>query len=148
MGYTSYCSTSRDIRASLEGYTTKSINELFVQQKEHKVHESMNSKNITIRECNDSEAHPNTVPIILALDVTGSMGSIPHSLIKEGLPKLMSKMIQNGVADASLMFVGVGDHEYDQYPFQAGESFLKASYFLFEDSSIQHHYDSFKSFLF
>ena len=30
--------------------------------------------NAVMRECRDSEEHPNTIPVILALDVTGSMG--------------------------------------------------------------------------
>lgn len=38
-----------------------------------------------IRECRDSEEHPESLPIIIALDVTGSMGMVPHSLITGGL---------------------------------------------------------------
>ena len=36
---------------------------------------ALNPYNV-IRECCDTEEHPNTIPVILALDVTGSMGSI------------------------------------------------------------------------
>lgn len=42
---------------------------------------------VGVRECRDSEEHPETTPIIIALDVTGSMGRIPHDLVKNQLPK-------------------------------------------------------------
>lgn len=121
MGYTSYCCDTRSLRASSMGYATKSVDQIFTQQKERKSHPEMDSKNIKIRECRDSEAHPNTVPIILALDVTGSMGHIPHDLIKTGLPTLMGDLIQKGCKDASLCFLAIGDHECDYYPLQAGQ---------------------------
>jgi len=84
-------------------------------------HESMNPNGITFREARDSEVHPNTVPIILGLDVTGSMGHIPHELIKDGLPKLMGGIIQGGVPDPALLFLGIGDHECDRFPLQVGQ---------------------------
>ncbi len=120
MGNTIYDTASRSVRSSKIGYATKSVGEIFTQQRERKAHAEMDPKNIKIRECRDSEAHPAVIPVILGLDVTGSMGHIPHQLIKDGLPTLMGGMIQKGV-DASLLFVACGDHECDKYPLQAGQ---------------------------
>ena len=120
MGHTSYDCSSRTLRAAASGYATKAVGDIFTQQKERRIHKDMDPKGITIRESRDSEAHPNVLPVILALDVTGSMGHIPHNLIKDGLPKLMGGLIQKG-ADVSLLFLGIGDHECDRVPLQAGQ---------------------------
>jgi hypothetical protein len=121
MGGTRYNFDARDDRAKKEGYATKSANAIFTQNSKRKAHEAMNPNGITYREARDSAVHPNSVPIILGLDVTGSMGHIPHELIKEGLPKLMGGIIQGGVPDPALLFLGIGDHECDGYPLQVGQ---------------------------
>ena len=71
-----------------------------------------------VRECRDSEEHPNTTPIIVAFDVTGSMGRIPHMMVKELLPKLMNQLKEVGVPDPELLFMGIGDHIGDSAPIQ------------------------------
>lgn len=121
MGGTRYDIGARLSRAEAAGYGKKSASEIFTQNALHKAHESMNPNGVIFREARDSEVHPNTVPIILGLDVTGSMGHIPHELIKEGLPKLMGGIIQGGVPDPALLFLGIGDHECDRYPLQVGQ---------------------------
>jgi hypothetical protein len=121
MGNSSYSTTSRSIRSKSSGFFSKSREEIFTQSKEGKSHEQMNPKGIVYRECRDSEAHPNATPIQLYLDVTGSMGHIPHEMIKDGLPTLMGNLIQRGVEDASLMFGAIGDHECDRSPLQVGQ---------------------------
>lgn len=120
MGSSSYDMCARSVRATASGYSTKSVADIFTQQKERRIHKDMDPKGITIRESRDSEAHPNVLPVILALDETGSMGHIPHDLIKDGLPKLMGGLIQKG-ADVSLLFLGIGDHECDSSPLQVGQ---------------------------
>lgn len=119
MGTSSYSFTARAVSTSL--YSSQSLNDTFEQNKRRMIHESMDPKSVKIRECRDSENHPNTVPIVLGMDVTGSMGKIPHDLVKTGLPKLMSSIIDNGVPDASLLFIAVGDHKSDNYPLQVGQ---------------------------
>ncbi|NML68859.1 hypothetical protein HHL23_03495 [Chryseobacterium sp. RP-3-3] len=121
MGSTRYDMDARFDRARKEGYGSKSAGEIFTQNAKRMAHESMNPKGISFRESRDSAVHPNSVPIILGLDVTGSMGHIPHELIKEGLPKLMGGIIQGGVPDPALLFLGIGDHECDAYPLQVGQ---------------------------
>jgi hypothetical protein len=121
MGGTRYNIHDRNKRAKSAGYGSKSLNDIFTQNKERKIHHAMNPQGVSYREARDSEVHPNSFPIILALDVTGSMGHIPHELIKEGLPKLMGGIIQGGVPDAALLFLGIGDHECDYYPLQVGQ---------------------------
>ena len=121
MGNTSYNSTERGLRGQSAGYFSKSAEEIFTQQALKRAHESMKSLGLTIRECRDSVTHPNTVPIIIALDVTGSMGRIPHELIKDGLPTLMGTLIEKGVPDAAVCFIAIGDHLSDRVPLQAGQ---------------------------
>jgi len=121
MGYTSYSSVDRSTRAVSKGYHTKSADDIFVQNRLSKIHESMKPSGALLRESRDSKEHPNTVPIIIALDETGSMGKIPHLLIKDGLPKMVSNMIQKGIADPTILFLGIGDHEVDKAPLQVGQ---------------------------
>ncbi|SIS91773.1 hypothetical protein SAMN05421786_10390 [Chryseobacterium ureilyticum] len=121
MGSTRYDIDARYDRASKAGYGTKSASDIFTQNAKRKAHKAMIPNGVSFRESRDSEVHPNTVPIILGLDVTGSMGHIPHELIREGLPKLMGGIIQGGVQDPALLFLGIGDHECDSYPLQVGQ---------------------------
>lgn len=74
-----------------------------------------------VRESRDSSEHPETTPIIIALDVTGSMRRTPHEMIKDNFPKLMDALMQLGIKDPQLLFMAVGDHEYDNYPIQVGQ---------------------------
>lgn len=69
----------------------------------------------------DSQEHPYSTPIIIALDVTGSMMNTPYEMIKNHLPKIMDSVMQMGVRDPQLLFMAVGDHEYDRYPIQVGQ---------------------------
>lgn len=121
MGYTSYNVTARATRASLEGYATKGMDQLFEQNKVKRSHDSMSPMGVKLRECFDSEAHPNSHPVVLGLDFTASMRRIPHELVKTGLPTLMSGLQEIGVEDAALLFLGIGDHKYDSYPIQVGQ---------------------------
>lgn len=77
--------------------------------------------NIGVRESRDTQEHPETTPIIIALDVTGSMRRTPHEMIKNNFPKLMDALIQLGIKDPQLLFMAIGDHEYDAYPIQVGQ---------------------------
>jgi hypothetical protein len=120
MGGHFYSADTRSTRAQDKGYYKKSFDAISTQTKERKIHEKMNPSGVAFRECRDSEQHPNTVPVIFALDVTGSMGHIPEMMIKDGLPTMMSKLISK-VPDVSLLFMGVGDHECDSGPLQVAQ---------------------------
>jgi len=75
----------------------------------------------TIRECCDSTEHPNTIPIIIALDITGSMGYIPDNFIREEMGKMLGNLYKKGLTESQVLFLGIGDHECDNYPLQVGQ---------------------------
>lgn len=118
MGMGSYSVDDRALRSKTLGYASKPASEIFTQRS---INNAMNPHGVMVRESRDSDEHPNTVSIILALDVTGSMGSIPHFLVKEGLPNIMGNIIQRGIKDPQLLFLAVGDHECDSSPLQVGQ---------------------------
>ena len=121
MGGGSYSFSNRVARAESLGYATKSVNEIFEQNEKAEVHELMSPKDIKIRESRDSEEHPNSIPIIIGLDETGSMGHVPHELVRDGLPHIMGRIIEQGIPDPQVLFLGIGDHKSDRYPLQVSQ---------------------------
>lgn len=77
--FTTYSTTkgySTDSTGSISG--SYSNQEMF---KSRDLDPALNPKN-AIRECCDTNEHPNTIPVILALDVTGSMGQTAVEVAK------------------------------------------------------------------
>jgi len=74
-----------------------------------------------IRESRDSDEHPESLPISVFFDVTGSMGGIPRMLQKK-LAELMDVIIDKaGVQHPQVLVGAIGDAYVDEYPFQVGQ---------------------------
>jgi hypothetical protein len=80
--------------------------------------DELNPKNV-MRECVDTAEHPATIPVILALDVTGSMGRAAVAVAKQ-LNIVMTKLYAQ-VKDVEFMIMGIGDLAYDHAPIQASQ---------------------------
>ena len=116
MGGGSYSYDTSIARASTV-YKSMDRSEVFTSTS---LNPQMDIKN-KIRECVDSEEHPNAFPIIIGLDVTGSMGRIPYELITDSLPQIMKKIMDEGVKDPQVCFLGIGDSRSDNVPLQVGQ---------------------------
>lgn len=72
------------------------------------------------RESRDSDYNPQSTPIILAADVTGSMGMVAHELMRNGLVTLTSEIYdRRPVTDPHIMVAAIGDAFTDTAPLQA-----------------------------
>jgi hypothetical protein len=89
--------------------------------KQDKCHPLMNPKGVRLRESRDSADHPQSLGIVFALDVTGSMGKIPKLLATEELPAFMKILLDCQVRDPQLLFMAVGDAISDNAPLQVGQ---------------------------
>ena len=116
--YASYSNTvGRTYDEKLDTFTDvyKFSSQAFVA---HEIDKAMNPKNV-LRECVDCKEHPNTKPIILALDVTGSMGSTAIEVQKKLNP--IMKEIYKKITDAEIMVMAIGDLAYDDSPIQISQ---------------------------
>lgn len=86
--------------------------------KSRRLNPALNPKGVT-RECRDTEEHPNTLPVILALDVTGSMGSAAIKVAQQ-LNVIMTELYSK-VKDVEFLIMGIGDLSYDTAPIQASQ---------------------------
>ena len=86
--------------------------------KSRRLANELNPYNV-VRECCDSEEHPNTIPVILALDVTGSMGASAMTCAGK-LDEIMAKLYKK-VTDIEFLMMGIGDLVYDDAPIQASQ---------------------------
>jgi len=83
------------------------------------LHADLNPKNIKVRESVDSIANPNSTPIIIGCDETGSMGKLAEIIIRHGLGKVFTAIYDHKpVTDPHIMCLGLGDSFTDQAPLQ------------------------------
>lgn len=115
MGYGQY---SHDAHVAITKTRAQGGADVFHQRR---CHELMDPKGVKFRESRDSEAHPNSVAVVFALDVSGSMGEIPKRLAADTLPTFMKTMLDAGVADPQVLFMAVGCAIGDAAPLQVGQ---------------------------
>lgn len=83
---------------------------------------NLNPYGVKVRESRDSVNNPKSTPIIVALDVTGSMGMIADNIARGGLGVLFTGLLdRKPVSDPHLMFMGVGDANFDSAPLQVSQ---------------------------
>lgn len=115
--FTSY-SESRGRSVDLETMSLKGDYDVQEMYSQRRLADELNPMNI-MRECCDSEEHPNSFPVILALDVTGSMGSAATDVAKK-LNYVMTELYKQ-VKDVQFMIMGIGDLAYDGAPVQVSQ---------------------------
>ena len=115
--FISYSTVTKGAKLNSRGIldTSMSNQEMF---KAKSVDKALNPYNVT-RECRDSEEHPNTIPVILALDVTGSLGQAAVEIAKK-LNVIMTKLYDQ-VEDVEFMIMGIGDLYCDDGPIQISQ---------------------------
>lgn len=102
--------TSTVGKSTDEIYSSRSLNAL------------LDPKGVKLRESRDSADNPNSTPLIVALDVTGSMGMIADAIAREGLGVLFTGVLdRKPISDPHVMFMGVGDANFDKAPLQVSQ---------------------------
>lgn len=81
--------------------------------------DTLNPLKFSVRECVNNEEHPNTIPVILALDVTGSMGSACKETA-EALGVIITNLYKK-FKDIEFCIMGIGDLAYDRAPIQMSQ---------------------------
>lgn len=118
MGYSNWSDSSYDQISHQR--SNKASNQIFTQSGSIDV--KLNPAGVTVRESRDSVEHPRSNALIVAFDVTGSMGQIPEQFARQKLGKLM-KMLLDGkyIEDPQVLFAAIGDSYSDQAPLQIGQ---------------------------
>jgi hypothetical protein len=80
----------------------------------------LNPKDVKVRESCDSADNPESTALIVALDVTGSMGFVLDAMARTGLPTLAEEVYaRKPITNPHIMFMGIGDVEMrDKAPLQ------------------------------
>lgn len=100
---------------------SQSINQIYSSRMQDSVDPSLMKNDM--RESCDSDANPNSTPIIIGLDATGSMQRIPEYMIKTGLGEMFKSIYERKpVTDPQVLFCTIGDVVAgDPAPFQVGQ---------------------------
>ena len=124
MGYGTYDTSSSAARSAARaatGATAFTRSEDVTKGKAAALDPSMDLRIKSHRECRDNDDNPESIPVSIMLDVTGSMRRIPELVINE-FHKLVTVIRDRGaVQHPSVLFGAVGDAAFDRAPIQMGE---------------------------
>ena len=112
----SYATYNTSVGKSYDATTNRVVNQEYTARR---LDEGLNPQRFKIRECANSEEHPNTIPVILALDVTGSMGNACKETA-EALGVIMTDLYEK-FKDIEFCVMGIGDLAYDHAPVQMSQ---------------------------
>jgi hypothetical protein len=84
---------------------------------------NLDPKKIKLRESRDSAAHPESNAIIIAFDVSGTMGDIAIQMAREGIKTTIEEILdRKPVKDPHIMVMGIGDAKMrDDAPLQVSQ---------------------------
>ena len=118
MGYGRWDTQSYNLYADTTNLRSMSTREVFT---ETNAKAEYLPKNFLVRESRDSDINPNSTPVILGSDVTGSMGDYAAEIVQTHLPVLMTSILNDKIiSDPHIMVMGIGDaRSYDRAPIQA-----------------------------
>ena len=115
--YDTYTKSTRGMDASTYATSNLSTSQVY---KSHSLSKILDPYNI-VRACHDTEEHPETLPVILALDVTGSMGGAAKR-VNQKLNEIMTELYNDPlVRDVEFCVMGIGDLECDDAPIQMSQ---------------------------
>lgn len=120
---TSYAATTG---AKIKAGTTFSYDSTVRSTGVYKAHKLLdptrkNAAGLNIREARDSADHPNSLPIVVGFDVTGSMGNVPR-VTQEKLGGLFELLVRKGYCeDPALAISAYGDAYCDRIPLQISQ---------------------------
>jgi hypothetical protein len=96
-----------DKYATSRSYATKPAAEIFATRLEP----SLDPKGVT-REARDSDDNPNSTPLIVCLDVSGSMHSVLEVMARKGLPLVMTEVYnRKPIHDPAMCAMAIDDAE-------------------------------------
>lgn len=114
MGNSTWSSATYATRAAT--MSSQSREELFAKRA---VLPAFDPRSVAIRESVDSPANPLSTPIVVGVDVTGSMGIIAEKIAKKGLGILIEGILdRKPVTDPHIMIMAIGDVYSDRAPLQ------------------------------
>ncbi len=109
---------AKTYRSFSDSVKHKSVDEIYSSH----LHANLDPKGVKMRESRDSADNPESTPVIIALDVTGSMGMIADVIAREGLGTLFTSILdRKPITNPHVMFMGVGDANWDKAPLQVSQ---------------------------
>lgn len=106
-------------RAYAETTVGKTTHEVYTSRSMHK---DLDPKGVKVRESRDSVDNPNSTPLIVGVDVTGSMGMIADVIARKGLGTLFTGILdRKPISDPHVMFMAIGDANHDRAPLQVSQ---------------------------